>query len=537
MPSNSISETGVVFFSAGGHSHNGLDSSLIDTRSYSIFDFNFGRLYTTRTREKEQQKNETSLRNYIINVVNSAVLDPAGIVLQDNIINSNNIIAGSITGNLIAANTITADNIVAGTLVTERLILSNGDFWESDGSFRLGGANGINYSGSGSISIGSGVTIIGNIVATGSISGVTISAGIISGGQITGNISSTGTISGGAIVTDAGFVGGWQIFPGSLSGGGTVLYSNGVIQANRFRTALSNARIEMGPGITTADEIEFYDTNNVRCTIRNPGGGEFRISAAGGTYTFGTTLNTARSIVSTAAISGQFVAASTQFLGPSGNNSTPTYAFDGLDVTGIRKGAAGQIILVSNGVTAASISSSSVSFTGSLTVGSFSVSGVLSAGGFSTAGTYNGVFLNQTPEGHSRVETTLGGSMLKVLNSGDGVQARDGFDLIFTNMRAAGFFVGSSITLKENIKDLDNVLETLNSVKVYSWSYTDDPKKDIHVFPVAEDLPEYLLSKESTGELVVDLRDTIGYLWKGIQELNDKFDEKIKNIETKLEEM
>jgi hypothetical protein len=325
MPSNSIAETGVVFFSAGGHSHNGQDSSLIDTKSYSIFDFNFGRLYTTRTREKTQQKNEDALKSYIINVVNSSVLDPAGIVLQDNIINSRNIISGSITseeiaagtitGNLIAANTIlgnsivsgsiTADQIQAGTLVTDNLTLTNGDFWANTGAFRLGGASGITYSGSGTVNFGSGVAITGNIASSGTISGGTISGGIISGGFISGS----------NITTSVGSIAGWNLSTGVISSGGTALYSNGTIVCNILQSKLDvQGSIRLGANIGSGEELEFYrsNSNTVKNTLRTVGSNSntFRISTIdGATFNFDTRFHTSFDIATTATLSASSLSA------------------------------------------------------------------------------------------------------------------------------------------------------------------------------------------------------------------------------------
>ena len=180
----SVSESGVVFFSAGGHNHDGVSSSLIDTSKYSIFDFNFGLVSNNRDRLNKQNINQNGLRNFIVKTVNESVLEPAGIVLQDNIINSRNIIAGSvtadeiaantITGNNIAANTITGNNIAAGTitadlidanaLIVSSILLDNGDYWNDDFGFQLGGANGIVYSGN-SINIGTNVTITAELAA------------------------------------------------------------------------------------------------------------------------------------------------------------------------------------------------------------------------------------------------------------------------------------------------------------------------------------------------------------------------------------
>lgn len=192
-----VSESGIVFFSSGGHDHNGINSSIIDTSKYSIFDFGFGLVGTNRDRVSKQTINQIAFKDYIIKTVNESVLEPAGVVLQDNIINSRNIIAGSITSVEIAANTITSNNIAAGTITAGDIAANtitgaqiaantitadklqvgaisagsvtianngvpNGDFWSSNGSFRLGGANGINYTGS-TINLGSNTVITGSI--------------------------------------------------------------------------------------------------------------------------------------------------------------------------------------------------------------------------------------------------------------------------------------------------------------------------------------------------------------------------------------
>ena len=175
--SSAISESGIVYFSSGGHNHDGINSTIIDTTKYSIFDFGFGIISTNSDRVNRQTINQTAFKNYIISVVNSSVLEPAGVVLQDNIINSRNIIAGSITATEIAANTITADNIAANSITSDKLQVGaitagsveiaangvpNGDYWSSNGSFQLGGLTGITYSGS-TINLGSNTVITGSV--------------------------------------------------------------------------------------------------------------------------------------------------------------------------------------------------------------------------------------------------------------------------------------------------------------------------------------------------------------------------------------
>lgn len=300
--SNAIAETGVAFYSAGGHSHDGENSSVIDAKSYSIFDFSFGRVSTNAARINEQNKNQEAFKNYIISTVNSSVLEPAGVVLQDNIINSRNIIAGSITSDLIAANTITADNIAAGTITADKLdanaISANSitigvdDYWSSNGYFRLGGATGIAYNGPGSnITFGSGITITGNIASTGTISG-----GTISGSTITGSSVSTTFL-----YAFNGTIGGWTLGLSSITAGSSALYSNGLIVGGIFQTKLSTTgSIRMGTNIGNGEELEFYrsDSASSKNTLRTVAGSDtFRISTIGGyTYNFDTEFSTNRNI-------------------------------------------------------------------------------------------------------------------------------------------------------------------------------------------------------------------------------------------------
>lgn len=289
--SGAISESGIVFFSAGGHSHDGINSSTIDTSKYSIFDFSFGIVGTNQDRINKQTINQNGFKNFIIKTVNESVLEPAGVVLQDNIINSRNIIAGSITSNEIAANTITAnniaastitgdliaantiigDNLAAGTITADKLAvgaitagsieISNGDYWRSNGTFRLGGNSGINWTGTGDITFGSGVTINGTVTSTGTISG-----GTISGVQLTGS---------------TGEIGGWDILSTRLDGGNTTLYSNGTIVCSILKTGTTGARIEMGQNVGSGDEIYLYSGSTSRGTIRNPSGSSVRLSTTG----------------------------------------------------------------------------------------------------------------------------------------------------------------------------------------------------------------------------------------------------------------
>jgi hypothetical protein len=123
-----VGENGIIFFRGGGHSHDGDNSSPVDTTSYSIFDFNLG-IQTNNedtNREYSRSINQQTFNQYVKTFISSQVLEPAGIILGENSIrglyigadeiNATHIAANTITANEIAANTITGDKIAAGTI-------------------------------------------------------------------------------------------------------------------------------------------------------------------------------------------------------------------------------------------------------------------------------------------------------------------------------------------------------------------------------------------------------------------------------------
>jgi len=209
--SNTVTETGVAFFSAGGHSHDGINSSIIDTSKYSIFDFNFGLTSTNSARINSQTKNERAFRDFIMKVVNQSVLQPAGVVLQDNIINARNIIAGSITSDEIAANTITATNIQAGTITASEIAAGSITSELLQANIIIG--NNALFTGTVTAS-----TIVGSTITSDtSITGSTITGAIISGGSITGGDILGGNITGGVISSSGTAFDRIVIVPGDFS--------------------------------------------------------------------------------------------------------------------------------------------------------------------------------------------------------------------------------------------------------------------------------------------------------------------------------
>jgi hypothetical protein len=118
------SENSIIFIPAGGHSHDGVTSSLISTEKYSIYDFSpsFVNSTQSQTRAIRQENNRLAFESLVINIVNQSVLAPAGIRLGPDTLNASAIIANTITAVHIAANTITADEIAANTITADELV-------------------------------------------------------------------------------------------------------------------------------------------------------------------------------------------------------------------------------------------------------------------------------------------------------------------------------------------------------------------------------------------------------------------------------
>ena len=116
------SESNIVFFSAGGHSHDGSDSSLIDGSKYSIYDFDQGFIPTNSQRAQNQQKNRTIFVDSV-----KDILRTAGVELGENVIKSENIIAGSITADLLSTDAIKSRNYVdnSAAVFPDSIIYSN----------------------------------------------------------------------------------------------------------------------------------------------------------------------------------------------------------------------------------------------------------------------------------------------------------------------------------------------------------------------------------------------------------------------------
>lgn len=260
------SENSIVFFPSGGHSHSGQNSSLIDTNVYSVYDFSptFVGTDINRDRAIKQENNRIAFEELIKRVVNSSILEPAGIRLEPGAFNGNIIRANTITANEISANTITADELVSNIILVNNIIQSN--------NYSSGNSGWI-ISNTGSAEFNN-VTVRGTVAATsGNIAGWTINTSNITGGstilysngaatfgnttvfsngRITNGdftVSASGTLSAtsasisGTITSNSGTIGGWTINTSNITGGSTVLYSNGYIN---FSTGVISNSVTIG---------------------------------------------------------------------------------------------------------------------------------------------------------------------------------------------------------------------------------------------------------------------------------------------------
>jgi len=240
-----ISENGVSFFGAGGHTHNGVNSSLINTSSYSLFDFS-PNYVGAQNRISRQQGNRTAMEDFIVRVVNSRVLSPAGITLEPNTLNGKTITANTITATQIAANTITATQIAANTITANNIAVGT-----ITGVQIANGAVGNSQINN----VMSVINLQSDFVTTNAVIRSTVytagAGGVGWSINAAGNAEFNNVTVRGTVVSGAGSVGGWTINPSSLASGSTALYSNG--QATFGNTTIfSNGRITNGSLIISA---------------------------------------------------------------------------------------------------------------------------------------------------------------------------------------------------------------------------------------------------------------------------------------------
>lgn len=217
-----ISENGVSFFGSGGHSHNGVNSTIIDVGSYSLFDFSLG--YTgSQSRINRQSVNQNAMEDWIVRTINSKVLQPAGLNLAPDTLNGKVIRANTITATHIQANSITADEIAANTITAGELKTN--------------------------------LVLVNNVISSSNYSEG------VSGWSINSNGDAEFSN-----VKVRGNVGGWTVNTSAIAGGGTILYSNGTVSG----AVLSGGELTVGTldGNPGSAGIEIKDGY-----IRHGGGG------------------------------------------------------------------------------------------------------------------------------------------------------------------------------------------------------------------------------------------------------------------------
>lgn len=128
--STGTSESSIVFFN-GGHNHNGISSSLIDTSKYSIYDFTTDFLGAQARQQGPQATNYGKFKEVIARIVKEDVLTIAGIKLLPNEVQAVNISAGAVTANALAANIVLVNNRISsnnfdGTIAANGIITGDG---------------------------------------------------------------------------------------------------------------------------------------------------------------------------------------------------------------------------------------------------------------------------------------------------------------------------------------------------------------------------------------------------------------------------
>ena len=243
-----VPETGVTFFKFGGHNHDGVNSTEINTSNYSIFDFGtgIGTQNGDTSREKSRSLNQIRFNGYIANFISSQILAPAGIVLSENSvtgrtigareITADKIVANTITANEIAANTITANNIAANTITANQIAADSITSSELSANAVVAGK------------IAAGVVTANNLVSDISLINNIIRSQNYVAGSAGWKIANTGTVefsSGtfrGTISASAGTIGGWTIASDRISTGTTILYANGDFESGTFGSNLAIMR-------------------------------------------------------------------------------------------------------------------------------------------------------------------------------------------------------------------------------------------------------------------------------------------------------
>jgi hypothetical protein len=213
------SENAISFFGAGGHKHDGVSSTLISTDKYSLFDFNPG-YRGSQSRITIQQANQAALEEWVMNLVNTKVLAPAGLDLAPGLLSGKSIRANTITATELQANTITADEIAANAVTANELAAN--------------------------------LVLVNNVIRSNSYNGTIAANNVITSSGTTGwAITSAGqavfsdAVIRGNVTANAGTIGGWAISSNTITAGSTTLSSTGAVTFGNTVIA-SNGQITNG---------------------------------------------------------------------------------------------------------------------------------------------------------------------------------------------------------------------------------------------------------------------------------------------------
>jgi hypothetical protein len=240
-----------------------------------LFDFNPG-YRGSQSRITIQQANQAALEEWVMNLVNTKVLAPAGLDLAPGLLSGKSIRANTITATELQANTITADEIAANAVTANELaanlVLVNNVIRSNnyDGTIAANGAITANGNAGWAItSFGSAefanAVIRGNVTANaGSIGGWTISSNSITAGSTT--LSSTGAVTFGNTVIASN---------GQITNGGYTLSNTGVLTATG---ANINGTINASDGFIAGINI---NASEIQSNGFSAGSAGFRIGADG----------------------------------------------------------------------------------------------------------------------------------------------------------------------------------------------------------------------------------------------------------------
>lgn len=250
-------------------------------------------------------------------------------------------IINATSGNLTGALTVASGTMKFGQGAdggsNNGLYVGANDYWYSTGAFRVGGSNGISYTGSGNISIGTNVTISGTLsAATGSFSGtITANSGTIAGWTI----SPTAIHNGATVGIGSGATPFWA--GGATPNSAFSVTSNGALRA-------TNANIT-GRVTATSGAIGGWTVNSSTIT-----GGSATLDSTGNL-----TLGTGNDVVRLSATDGSYRLWA--------GNTSPGSANFAVSTTGV--------LTATNANVTGTITATSGSFSGSITSSSGSIGG------------------------------------------------------------------------------------------------------------------------------------------------------------------